>query len=978
MQATRMSRGWPDIRSAVFVLALTAGSAVPGLFPGTAQADADFPETPFLRLETGMHTAPIRRIDVDRAERYLVTGSHDKTVRVWDLRDGRLLRTLRIPMGAGDLGKVYAVALSPDGDTVAVGGWTGYQKWGGHNIYLFERGSGALKRRIAGLPNVIHHLTYSEDGRHLAATLGGANGVRVYETKGYTEVAKDGGYGDRSYWADFDASGRLATSSYDGYLRLYDARFGLVEKRKAPGGGRPFAVAFSPDGRRVAVGYADSTRVDVLFGEDLAWLHSPDTRGAGNGNLGRVAWSRDGRFLYAGGLYDVSGWNPVRRWDEAGRGGFVDFRVAKDTVMGLKPLRDGKLAVGAQDPLVAVLGADGGEAWKREGVKADFRNQRGKILLSERGDVVQFGYEKWGKRPARFSVTEARLEVSPLSDASLQGAVTEAPGLEVTDWKNSRSPKLNGEPLTLKARETSRSLAIAPDRQRFLLGTEWSLRLFDRAGDELWRKSTPGVTWAVNISGDGRLAVAAYGDGTIRWHRMTDGQELLALFPHQDGKHWVAWTPEGFYNASDGGEALVGYHLNRGADQLPEFVEGGQLSKIFYRPDLVAQSLNDDRTALERALDKAGDVRAVLRRGLPPLVTLERQALDGSEFRFRVVITDQGGGIGEVKFRVNGVAVGAARAVPTRLPDQHDVTFLDAILNLPPGRPSVEVAVYNGDGTVRSAPVTADLLVPEPAKVRPRLFGLAVGVNKYGDATFKLNYSVADAEAVAETLGRVAKPLYSEVLIETLVNTDVTVSAIEKQVAAFTQAMRPADVFVLYLSGHGMAVDGRYHFLPWDLIYENDDVLSERSLSEERLLALLESVTANKSLIILDTCYAGRFVNAMTDGTRVLLASRGASEKAAISRLMKASGRVVLAATTERKWALEGYKGHGVFTYALLQGLEGDADQTAGNKNNETTVDELSAYVMQKVPELSLEKWGLEQFPMRYLSGQPFALARQP
>ena len=148
MRTTCMSRAWPDIRCVVFVGALTAGFAVPGLLPGTVQAEEDFPETPFLRLETGMHTALIRRIDVDRAGRYLVTGSQDKTVRVWDLGDGRLLRTLRIPIGSGDLGKVYAVALSPDGDTVAVGGWTGYIKWGGYNIYLFERGSGVLRGRI--------------------------------------------------------------------------------------------------------------------------------------------------------------------------------------------------------------------------------------------------------------------------------------------------------------------------------------------------------------------------------------------------------------------------------------------------------------------------------------------------------------------------------------------------------------------------------------------------------------------------------------------------------------------------------------------------------------------------------------------------------------------------------------------------------------------------------------------------------------
>ena len=50
----------------------------------------------------------------------------------------------------------------------------------------------------------------------------------------------------------------------------------------------------------------------------------------------------------------------------------------------------------------------------------------------------------------------------------------------------------------------------------------------------------PGTLWAVNVSGDGRLVVTAYSDGTIRWHRMDDGQELLAFFPMADRKRWVA------------------------------------------------------------------------------------------------------------------------------------------------------------------------------------------------------------------------------------------------------------------------------------------------------------------------------------------------------------------------------------------------------------------------------------------------------
>jgi hypothetical protein len=63
-------------------------------------------QDPMLRIETGMHTGPIRRVGVDRDCRLLATGSHDKTVRQWSLPEGRLLRTLRWPIGPGNDGTV--------------------------------------------------------------------------------------------------------------------------------------------------------------------------------------------------------------------------------------------------------------------------------------------------------------------------------------------------------------------------------------------------------------------------------------------------------------------------------------------------------------------------------------------------------------------------------------------------------------------------------------------------------------------------------------------------------------------------------------------------------------------------------------------------------------------------------------------------------------------------------------------------------
>ena len=110
----------------------------------TIQASTEFTEEPMLRLETGQHTAMVRRISVDAQQRFLVSGSEDKTARVYDIKTGRLLQILRIPVEGTNVGKIYAVAISPDGSTVAISGWTG-KKAGvrfGHQVWGQGLGSG--------------------------------------------------------------------------------------------------------------------------------------------------------------------------------------------------------------------------------------------------------------------------------------------------------------------------------------------------------------------------------------------------------------------------------------------------------------------------------------------------------------------------------------------------------------------------------------------------------------------------------------------------------------------------------------------------------------------------------------------------------------------------------------------------------------------------------------------------------------------
>jgi WD40 repeat protein len=374
---------------------------------------------PILSIETSMHTAVINRIGVDRECRLLATGSADKTVRLWSLPEGRLLRTLRLPIGPGNHGKVLGVALSSDGKLVATGGYdaraSSQQR---SSVYLSDAVSGAPKARVGNFETSIKHLTFSPNGRFLAVMLGGGLGLRVIDTERMREIASDRDYGDHSYGAAFAPDGRLFTAALDGYIRAYDAGFQLIRKTRT--GRQLYSVAVDPTGARLAVGFHDTQDVEVYKTSDLSFAFAANTKDI-DYNLLSVAWSSDGRQLVAGGFYLKRGSDGVARrpvifWDRGGQGERHEQAVALNTIMQILPCGTG-FAVGAFDPLFALLDRDGMPRLSKSGVGADMRGKRGdgslSFQISRNGGEVWFGLEEGGASPVLFDLARATLRVCP-------------------------------------------------------------------------------------------------------------------------------------------------------------------------------------------------------------------------------------------------------------------------------------------------------------------------------------------------------------------------------------------------------------------------------------------------------------------------------------------------------------------------------------------------------------------------------------
>lgn len=98
-------------------------------------------------------------------------------------------------------------------------------------------------------------------------------------------------------------------------------------------------------------------------------------------------------------------------------------------------------------------------------------------------------------------------------------------------------------------------------------------------------------------------------------------------------------------------------------------------------------------------------------------------------------------------------------------------------------------------------------------------------------------------------------------------------------------------------------------------------------------------------MLVYDTCENGT----LTDDS---FAYQNIERATAATKLKRALGRSVLSATTATNPALEGYKGHGIFTYALLEAL-GNSDK---NENGEIELTEIADHLERTVPKISLKR----------------------
>ena len=437
---------------------LTDAGCYKGAIDGNASAALhDAIETcpdqrPFLRIEIGMHSAPpIWAIGADADCRLLATGANDKTVRIWSLPDGKLQRVVRVPIGEGDAGKIFATALSPDGRWLAAGGLdAAFEKLGKHSLTIVDLSNGSI-RRFGAFEDVIGRVAFSRDGRRLAVGLVKTSGLRVLDRATGEELLADRDYQGGVHGLAFVPDGGLIASGSDGQLRRYGPDLKLAVTRAAPDGKQPYRLAIDPSGRRVAVGYYDQPSMSILDAKTLTPLAKAETSDLTGGGLFSVAWSNDGTTIVAGGTsrgqFNGKWRSFLRRFDSSGRRlSEDDVAASNNGIMDIQPCGEG-FAFSTYEPSFGLFSAQGDVTVLRsQGTAEMIGKLGGAFSVSADASSVRFGLGFGGQQPVAFDLSAGSLTDSPSLPSGFLPVKVD--GLPVSDWLTAE-PKFSGAALDL-------------------------------------------------------------------------------------------------------------------------------------------------------------------------------------------------------------------------------------------------------------------------------------------------------------------------------------------------------------------------------------------------------------------------------------------------------------------------------------------------------------------------------------------------
>ncbi len=494
------------------------------------------------------HSGVVQSVAISSDGGRIVSGSWDKTVKVWDARTGKELLTLK-----GHSSVVNSVAISRDGGRI-VSGSGAFRKAG--DVKVWDARSGKELLSLKGHSDGVWSVAISSDGGRIVS--GSSDGtVKVWDARSGKELLSLKGHTNQVLSVAISSDGgRIVSGSYDDTVKVWDARTGKDILTIKGHSGVVNSVAISNDGERIVsgsgvFGKAGDVKVwDARTGKDLLTLKGHTNQ------VHSVAISSDGGRIVSG-----SNDGTVKVWDVRSGKELLTLKGHSAQVSGVAISSDGgRIVSGSNDKTVKVWDARTGKDLLT--LRGHSHVVRGVAISSDGGRIVSGSYDRtpkvWDARTGKELLTLKGHSsvVSSVAISSGGGRIVSGSYDDTVKVWDARTGK---DLLTLKGHSGGvTSVAISSDGGRIVSGSgDFTVKVWDvRSGKDLLTLTghSGGVT-SVAISSDGGRIVSGSWDKTVKVWDARTGKELLTLKGHTSVVNSVAVS-------SDGGRIVSGSNDN--------------------------------------------------------------------------------------------------------------------------------------------------------------------------------------------------------------------------------------------------------------------------------------------------------------------------------------------------------------------------------------------------------------------------------